>query len=90
MSSGISAGSKIWYSVRMRKADDLLSEQEAAEARRRGLEMEHLQEIEGNPLTAEEKAMFEMFDRERWSYERRRAYLLESFKAGLAAKPAAE
>lgn len=34
-----------------------------------------LQEIESNPLTAEEIAMFEMFRREGWSDERRRAYL---------------
>ncbi len=35
----------------------------------------HLQAIEGNPLTAEEIAMFEMFERERWSPERRRAHV---------------
>ncbi len=38
--------------------------------------MEHLQAIEGNPLTPEEIAMFEMFDREGWSNERRRAHIL--------------
>ena len=36
----------------------------------------HLQAIEGNPLTAEEIAMFEMFEREGWSPERRRAHIL--------------
>ncbi len=36
----------------------------------------HLQAIEGNPLTAEEIAMFEMFEREQWSPERRRAHIL--------------
>ena len=36
----------------------------------------HLQAIEGNPLTPEEIAMFEMFEREGWSPERRRAHLL--------------
>jgi hypothetical protein len=45
-------------------------------AQKRGLEMEYLQAIEGNPLTADEKAMFEMFDREGWSNERRRAHIL--------------
>ncbi len=35
----------------------------------------HLQEIEGNPLDAEDIAMFEMFEREGWSHERRRAYI---------------
>lgn len=33
--------------------------------------------VEGNPLTPEEIAMFEMFDRESWSDERRRAFILE-------------
>ena len=45
-------------------------------ARQRGLEMQHLLLIEGNPLTADEVAMFEMFDREGWSHERRRAHIL--------------
>jgi hypothetical protein len=49
------------------------------EAARR-LEMQHLQAIEGNPLTAEESAMFDMFEREGWSHERRRAHILASFK----------
>jgi hypothetical protein len=35
-----------------------------------------LQEIEGNPLDAEDIAMFEMFEREGWSHERRRDYIL--------------
>lgn len=39
-------------------------------------EAAHLQSIEGNPLTAEEVAMFEMFEREGWSQERRRAHIL--------------
>ena len=39
-------------------------------------EATHLQAIEGNPLTAEETAMFEMFEREGWSPERRRAHVL--------------
>ena len=39
-------------------------------------EAAHLQAIEGNPLTAEEIAMFEMFERERWSPERRRIHIL--------------
>jgi hypothetical protein len=42
-----------------------------------------LQEIEGNPLSADEVAMFEMFEREAWPHERRRAYILA--KAGLLA-----
>jgi hypothetical protein len=35
-----------------------------------------LQEIENNPLSKEERAMFEMFEHEGWSAERRRAYVI--------------
>lgn len=35
-----------------------------------------LQEIEGNPLSPEDVAMFEMFEREAWPHARRRAYIL--------------
>lgn len=35
----------------------------------------HLQALESNPLDAEQVAMFEMFDREGWSDERRRNYI---------------
>jgi Fic family protein len=56
--------------------DRMLSNEEVAQARQRRLEAMKLQEIEGNPLTAEEVAMFEMFERERWPHERRRAYIL--------------
>jgi hypothetical protein len=35
----------------------------------------HLQALESNPLDAEQIAMFEMFDREGWSDERRRNYI---------------
>jgi hypothetical protein len=49
----------------------------AAERRQRRLDAMHLQVLEGNPLTAEEVAMFEMFEREGWSHERCRAYILE-------------
>ena len=38
-------------------------------------EAAHLQEIEGNPLTPDELAMFEMFEREGWAPEDRRAYI---------------
>jgi hypothetical protein len=47
-----------------------------AELRKRRLEGMRLQEIEGNPLSADDIAMFEMFEREGWSHERRRAYIL--------------
>lgn len=60
---------------------------DALDARERRLEMQRLQEIEGNPLDAEDVAMFEMFERERWPDERCRAYILE--KARQAAVPQA-
>ncbi len=48
----------------------------------RGLEAEHLQEIEGNPLTAEERALFAKFEREGWSTESQRAFVLARFAVG--------
>ena len=51
-------------------------EAEVAELRKLRLEAMNLQEIEGNPLDAEDIAMFEMFEREGWSDERCRAYIL--------------
>ena len=59
---------------------DWLSPNEVAQARQRRLEAMRLQEIEGNPLTPDEVAMFEMFEREGWSHERRRAHILSMFK----------
>ena len=58
------------------------AEVEAAKARR--LEAQHLQEIEGNPLDADDIAMFEMFERERWPHERRIAYILERARNAVA------
>lgn len=52
---------------------------------RRLQEALHLQRIEGNPLTAEECAMFAMFERENWSPERRRAHILARFKPAVSA-----
>ena len=49
---------------------------EAEKRRRRALEADHLQALEGNSLTDEEKAMFDMFEREGWSFDRRRDYIL--------------
>ena len=37
----------------------------------------HLQAMEGNPLDAEQVAMFEMFEREGWSAERRLEHIRE-------------
>lgn len=49
-------------------------------SRERGLDMQHLQAMEGNPLTADEIVMFEMFEREGWSHERREAHILALFQ----------
>jgi hypothetical protein len=46
-----------------------------AAARKRRLIAMRLQEIEGNPLSPDQVAMFEMFEREAWTHERRRAYI---------------
>jgi hypothetical protein len=55
---------------------DRLTAAEVEAARERRLMAMHLQEIEGNPLSAEDIAMFEMFEREAWSHEQCRAYIL--------------
>ena len=60
---------------------DHLTPEEVAEARQRRLEAMRLQEIEGNPATPEDIAMFEMFEREAWSHERRLAYIIAESKA---------
>jgi hypothetical protein len=54
----------------------LLSPSAVMRARKRRLAAMRLQEIEGNPLSADQVAMFEMFEREAWPHERRRAYIL--------------
>ena len=42
-----------------------------------------LHAIEGNPLDADDTALFEMFERENWSPERRRAYIIAAGKEAL-------
>jgi hypothetical protein len=54
-------------------------------ARNRRLVAMRLQEIEGNPLSADQVVMFEMFEREAWPHDRRRAYLMDRI-ARLAAE----
>jgi hypothetical protein len=56
--------------------DARLSPHEVAQARKRRLDATRMQEIEGNPLSQEDIEMFEMFEREAWSHDRRRAYIL--------------
>lgn len=53
-----------------------LSPTEVDEARRRRLGAMRSQEIENNPLSPEDIAMFEMFEREAWPHDRRLAYIL--------------
>ncbi len=69
------------YIIGMEKVRDRLSPQEIAAARQRRLEAMNLQAIEGNPLDHEDVAMFEMFEREGWDHERRRAYILRRARA---------
>jgi len=57
-----------------------LSPAEIAEAHERRLEAMKLQEIEGNPLSYDDVAMFEMFEREGWPHDRRRAYIIAQAK----------
>lgn len=65
-----------------------LSDDEIAVARERRLVAMHLQEIEGNPLDAEQVAMFEMFERERWSDDRVLAHLRARAAAASGAQAA--
>lgn len=53
---------------------------DAAVQRDRLREAGALQAIEHNPLTPTEIAMFEMFEREQWPFERRRAHILAQAK----------
>lgn len=58
-----------------------LSPQQVAESRERRLQAQALQEIEGNPLSVDQVAMFEMFEREGWTHEQCRAHILNRAKA---------
>ena len=55
---------------------DRLSPSEVEAAHKRRLTAMRLQEIEGNPLSADDVAMFEMFEREAWTHERRLSHIL--------------
>ncbi len=68
----------------MKDIDKKLTLKEVRESRERRLEMQHLQEIEGNPLDAEDIAMFEMFERERWSHEKSLQYILALARQAVA------
>jgi hypothetical protein len=64
----------------MKTAATPLESKATAEETQRRLEAQHLQVVEGNPLTAAEISMFEIFEREGWSPERRRARIMAQFK----------
>ena len=55
---------------------DRLPPAEIETARKRRAVAMKLETIESNPLAVDEIAMFEMFEREGWPHERRRAYIL--------------
>ena len=59
----------------MDQAPDRLTEADAERARERRHVAMHLQAIEDNPLDAADIEMFEMFEREGWSPDRRRAHI---------------
>jgi hypothetical protein len=52
-----------------------------AAKRQRRIEAMNLRVIEGNPLDAEDVAMFEMFEREGWGDEQCRAHILSRVPA---------
>ena len=60
----------------------------AREERRR--DAIRMQEIEGNPFTPEDNAIFEMFDREGWTGAQRREYLIREAKLSAEIVAAAE
>jgi hypothetical protein len=57
------------------KGDVKMSLEDVAIRRERRFEAMRLQEIEGNPLSAGDIAMFELFERERWTDDRCLDYL---------------
>jgi hypothetical protein len=63
------------------KSPERLTPKENTEARERRLEAMRLQEVEGNPLSADQVAMFEMFERDAWNHEQRLAYLRAKYDA---------
>jgi hypothetical protein len=74
------------YELKNTEFDRLLTDEELVEVIARGKEATHLQEMVSNPLSPEQIEMFAMFDRERWSHEKRRAYIAERWKTRLEAK----
>lgn len=61
-----------------------LSSAEVTAARKRRLMAMQLQAVESNPLGREQIAMFEMFEREAWPHDKRRAFILAKVRASAA------
>lgn len=80
---------ELGYIKGMEQKTDMKASATSASAKARREIAMHLQHIEGSPATPEQKAMFETFEREGWSNERRIAYIRERAKAA-AMIPAAE
>ena len=57
--------------------EDKLSAEEVQAAKARRRDAMALAEIDGNPLMLADTELFELYEREGWSHERRRADLLE-------------
>lgn len=61
-----------------------LTPSDVEHARARRLVAMRVQEIEGNPLSAADVAMFEMFEREGLTHEQRRTYIIDHAPAAAA------
>jgi hypothetical protein len=59
-----------------------LSSSETAVRKQRLAEAINLQQIESNPLSEEDIAMFEMFEHEGWSFEKRLEYIKSGYIKG--------
>lgn len=68
--------------------ENKLTDEQVAEAKLRRLEAMHTQEIEGNPLDAGDIAMFEMFEREKWSHEKCIEYITAQARGESVSKAA--
>ena len=62
-------------------SDAKLDDTEIAAIKRRRAEFRAICAVEGIVFTSEDDELFAMFDRERWSHERRIAYLKSEAKA---------
>lgn len=66
------------------ETDEKLSNAELKAAKQRRAEFDAICAVEGIHPSAEQKAMFDMFERERWSHERRLRHVLERARKGVS------